>query len=167
MTPVELLCLASVAIGIGDYPKRANFACEHMETVVAATEATNVKPEILVALIHHESRWKPKAVSSAGACGLTQVLPKYTGSKKVGNPKYTCKQLYDPTTSIWAGSRVLSYFTHRYGRGDYKIGLCAYLAGYRCKGKSPNKSGVKYSRMVRRTAAKLVREMEKIKREQK
>ena len=161
------MCLASVSIGIGDYPDRAEYACKHMSTVVAAAEATNVKPEILVALIHHESRWKPKAKSKAGACGLTQVLPKYTGSKKVGNPKYTCKQLFDPTTSIWAGSRVLSYFTHRYGRGKYKIGLCAYLAGFRCKGKTPNESGVRYSRSVRRTASKLLAEVNKIKREQR
>lgn len=154
----EVLCAAVLSLGLPN----GDFACENMDTVIEAAAKTNVKPEVMVALIHYESRWTPTAVSKANACGLTQVLPRYTGGRAVGNPKLTCKQLFDPTTSIWAGARVLSYFTHRYGRGSYKTGLCAYLAGFRCKGKTPNKSGVRYSRKVRGLAKKIGLEYSKI-----
>ena len=157
----EVLCAAMISLGLPN----TDVACKHMDTLVEASEATDVRPEILVALVHFESRWTPKAKSSAGACGLTQVLPKYTGSKRVGNPKYSCKQLFVPTTSLWAGARVLSYFTHKYGRGDYKIGLCAYLAGYRCKGRTPNRAGVRYSKKVRKLAKKILLEYNKIEEE--
>jgi soluble lytic murein transglycosylase-like protein len=154
----EVLCAAVLSLGISN----ADFACKHMDTVVEAAEASNIKPEILVALVHYESRWKPKAKSHASACGLTQVIPKFTGSRQTGNPKYTCKQLYNPTTSLWAGSRHLSYFVHKYGRGSYKIGLCGYLAGFRCKGKTPNGSGVRYSKKVRGLAKKISTEYSRI-----
>ena len=147
----EILC----AIVIGRGRPNADVACKHMDTVVEAAERYELEPELLIALIHHESRWTPTAVSRSGACGLTQVLPKYTK-----NPRLTCKQLKDPKTSIWAGAKALDYWVHRYGRGRIKTGLCGYFAGFRCRGQTPSVRGMRYSRKVRRLHRKILRKVE-------
>ena len=62
----ELLCIAILNIGMPN----AEFACEQMEHVVNAADDLNFEPEILVAMIHYESRWNPAAVSrSQGSRG--------------------------------------------------------------------------------------------------
>ena len=101
-------------------------------------------PEVVVALIHQESRWKVGAVSRAGACGLTQVLPKYA--------KISCYELKDPVISIWIGTKMLSTWLYRFGRGDYRKGLCGYNGGYRCGERS-----YVYARSVLRRASRLNR----------
>ena len=78
MTLVELLCAAYVSLLLPN----ADIACENMETIVEASEQHAVDPAVMVSLIYVESRWKPTAVSSAGACGLTQVLPKYSAGTR-------------------------------------------------------------------------------------
>ena len=142
MALTELLCTAVLTMGLPN----AQTACKYMPEVVAAAEAHEVEAEVLVALIHEESRWKPHAVSRSGACGLTQVLPKYT------RPYISCKRLKNPIASIWAGAKALSYWLHKYGRGDYRKGLCGYNGGYRCK---DSKSAQRYSRRVLRLRHKI------------
>lgn len=137
-------CLAIHALG---YP-RADFACEHMSYVMEASEENGIDPEIFLGLIMTESNWSHKAVSPAGACGLTQVLPKY--SKKYGGKdrNLTCDELKDPKTSIRVGAKILNYWYYKYGRKNYKIALCGYNAGFRCKGDNPNKQGMRYAKKV-------------------
>ena len=159
MTLVEVICAGIVALGIGGTNERSEFACKYVPQVVVESNEMGFRPELMIALIHYESRWYPSVVSKANACGLTQVLPRYTGGRPyprgVGNPKLTCKQLKDPTISITAGSRALRYWLKRYGKGNERVGLCGYNAGFRCKGKSPHKGGMKYSGKVVRMADKL------------
>lgn len=167
MSLAEILCALSISMSIGDAPKNADFACKHMHTVVEAAKENNVRPEILLSLIHHESRWKPAAVSSAGACGLTQVMPKWTGDPKIGTPRLSCDDLKDPEVSITMGAKILSYWVHKYGRGNYTVGLCGYNKGFRCKGVSPNKRGMMYSQRVIKTAKRMRdRISKKLKKEQ-
>ena len=71
--------------------------------------------------------------------------------------KYNCKQLKNPKISIWEGARKLNYWIYKYGKGNLKIGLCGYNAGFRCKGKSSNKSGLTYARKVVRMSNRLKR----------
>ena len=155
MTYVEILCLAVLDFSM----PRAHIACDHMQEVVEASELYGVKPETLISLIHYESRWSPKAVSRAGACGLTQVLPRYT--KK---PKLTCRQLKNPRTAIFAGAKALSKWINRYGKGNEAKGLCGYNAGYTC-GKRYNRrhGGWRYSRRVRKYAKRLKQMIEYLK----
>lgn len=149
----EILCMVVIAIGM----PQAEYACEHMGSVVKAAEENNIKPEVLVSLIYHESRWISTAVSRDTACGLTQVLPKYTQ-----DPKLTCEELKDPKTSIFTGAKKLNYWVYKYGRGRYKTGLCGYNSGFQCKGKVPKKKGVLYSKKVLRYARKIKRKYSKI-----
>ena len=158
MTLVELLCAAVISIGM----PRHDVACQHMETLVTAAEENRVDPVVMLSLIHIESRWSARARSSSNACGLTQILPRYTGSRNTGVPKLTCEALYEPTTSIVMGSRTFSYWLRRYAKGDYKVALCGYNKGFRCKGKTPHPVGMRYSRSVLRKAKQIRKAMTRI-----
>ena len=141
MTYAEIICAAVMALGMPN----ADFACKHMDTVVEVSEEYNLNPIILTALIHIESRWSPRAKSRAGACGLTQVIPKF--SRKFGY--VGCRMLKRrPKLAIKKGAQILSYWIRTYGKGDLLKGLCAYNAGYRCSGKNANKRGIAYAKKV-------------------
>ncbi len=163
----ELICAAVLSLGIPN----ADLACEKMDLVVQESIKNNVEPEVMVALIQTESNWTPSAVSPAYACGLTQVIPKYTGGRASGGVKYTCNQLKIADTSIVAGTKIFSYWLHNYGKckigkcriRHYRIGLCGYNAGYRCKGDSPNKQGRYYASKVLKRADRIKKRMRKIK----
>lgn len=162
-----MLCAAAAALGLGDNPQNAEFACKNMTHLVEQTSSHDIDPALMVSLIHHESRWKPKTISRSNACGLTQVVPKWTGGRASAGKKYTCDDLMDATTSITAGSEILSFWIRSYGRGSIKIGLCGYNAGYRCKGSNPNESGMNYSRKVRKTQRQITRHINRLKKREK
>ena len=152
MTYAELLCTVVMALSMPNHET----ACKHMDTVIAASHHHKIEPEMLIALIHYESRWVPSAVSRSGACGLTQVLPQYT------KPKLTCKMLKDPVISIWEGAKVLNYWVYKYGRNELKIGLCGYNAGFRCKGPNASQKGMRYSRKIKRFYRRILRKLDRV-----
>tara|TARA_R100000388_G_C7241752_1_gene161941 strand:+ start:1019 stop:1564 length:546 start_codon:yes stop_codon:yes gene_type:complete len=137
-------CLALQTLG---YP-RADFACEHIPYVLEVSQENKIKPEVFLGLIITESMWNHEVVSYAGACGLTQVLPKY--SKKYGGKdrNLTCDELKVPRISIKTGAKILNYWFYKYAKKRYKLALCGYNAGFRCKGDNPNKQGMKYAKKV-------------------
>ena len=145
----KVLCAAIIAssgvFGIGGKDR----ACKHSRQVVEASSKYKLDPYLLTAVIQVESNWKSHVVSPAGACGLTQVVHKYS--------KYNCKQLKNPKISIWEGAKKLNYWIYKYGKGNVKIGLCGYNAGFRCKGKSAIKSGLTYAKKVVRISNRLKR----------
>lgn len=141
------LCLSVSIFGMSDY--RNKKACQYMPDIVSAAEKNNIDPNILVSLIFVESSFLKKVVSHAGACGLTQVIPKYTGGLWSGNKKYTCDQLKNPKTSIRVGAKILSWWI-KYHKGDIERALCGYNAGFRCKGEKPIKGGMRYAKKVLR-----------------
>ena len=152
----KILCLTVLSLGMpkGD---RAQFACAHVEEVIAASEAYKLDPAIMMAMIYTESRWNHRAVSKSNACGLTQVLPRYTK-----NPKLSCDDLKDPKTSIWTGALKLNYWIYKYGKGNKRTGLCGYNVGYRCKGDNKHRRGVNYAASVLRRAKTITRKYKKI-----
>tara|TARA_B100000123_G_scaffold265167_1_gene235918 strand:- start:562 stop:1077 length:516 start_codon:yes stop_codon:yes gene_type:complete len=157
MLTSNILCAAVIALGIGGgNTPNTNSACRYMDHIIEESGKNNIDTSVMLALIHHESRFKPKARSRANACGLTQILPRYTGSNKTGVPRLTCEQLFDPTTSITMGARTLSFWYRTYARNkNLKVALCGYNAGYRCKGANPHPSGMRYARSVMRTSRKI------------
>ena len=139
------LCAAMVSAQM----PRAKYACTHAKRVVKHCQKHKLDPVVFVSLIHVESNWRPHVVSYANACGLTQVIPKYSRG-------YTCKQLKDPKTSIKVGTRILGYWLHKYAKGDYHTALCGYNAGFRCKGKNPIKHGKQYAKKVMKMALRIM-----------
>ena len=127
--------------------------CKVLPAVVAEAKKNNLDPFLLMGLITVESNWKASVVSSAGACGLTQVMPRYTGGSASGGVKYTCQQLKVPETGVKAGAKILSWWIKSYGKGDVSTGLCGYFAGFRCK--PPIRAGANYSSKVLKNSAKI------------
>jgi membrane-bound lytic murein transglycosylase F len=84
---------------------------------------------LIVAQMYQESRFKPDAVSRAGAQGLMQLLP--TTAEQVG-----VDQRDDPVTSIRGGIRYLDYLRSRFEGENLPLEertwftLAAYNAGY-------------------------------------
>jgi hypothetical protein len=80
-----------------------------------------IDPNIFVALVNQESQFDPSARSSAGALGLTQLMPGTARGLGVRNP-------FDPVQSLRGGARYLKQQLESFG-GDYRKALAAYNAG--------------------------------------
>ena len=78
-------------------------------------------PRFSHGLIEQESGFDPSACSSAGALGLTQLMPSTAASLGVAEP-------LDPAQSIEGGARYLSGLLHQFG-GNTANALAAYNAG--------------------------------------
>jgi soluble lytic murein transglycosylase-like protein len=81
----------------------------------------DLRPELVAAVVHTESKFKPTARSQRGAVGLMQLVPR-TG-KWMG-----ATNLADPAQNIMAGAKYLRYLTDRFG-GDEQKAIAAYNAG--------------------------------------
>lgn len=143
------LCLA-VAATLGMSSVQNRTVCEVMPSIVKESEKRRIDPVVFSSLIFHESAFRPRVVSHAGACGLAQVLPQYSD--------YTCEQLKKPKTSIEAGTNALQYWLAR-AKGDLEKALCGYNAGNICitKPNSKTSRGVKrrYSKSILRLADRI------------
>lgn len=87
----------------------------------------NVEPSVVLAVIWTESKFRPEAVSSAGACGLMQLMPstaKWLAFKL--DCEYGDDKLFEPEYNIMMGIYYLSYLKTKF-TGDYV--LAAYNAG--------------------------------------
>ncbi len=166
MNLANLLCAAVMSLGMNN----SDMICAHSNIIVEHSTEFDVKPEIVVALIESESRWNSNAVSRSGACGLTQVIPRFTGSRATHGIPYTCDQLKNPMTSIYAGISIFSYWLHRFGncqvgncnRRNYELGLCGYNAGYTCRGPNASRRGYIYAATIIAKAEAIGLEMRRI-----
>lgn len=84
----------------------------------------SINPHLVAALIHVESAFNPRAVSSKGAYGLMQLLPET--ARRFGVRKK--KDLFDPRKNLEAGVSYLKWLADRFG-GDAEKILAAYNAG--------------------------------------
>ncbi len=87
--------------------------------ITAAADEAGVDPRLLAAVVWAESGFRPDAVSSAGALGLTQLMPA-TAELLGVDPT-------DPGENLAGGARFLAFTLERFGRTD--LGLAAYNAG--------------------------------------
>jgi soluble lytic murein transglycosylase-like protein len=94
---------------------------EYDSVIEQTAERYGVDPAVLHGLIQQESGFDPNAQSSAGASGLTQLMPGTASSMGVSNP-------LNPTESIEGGARYLSQLMTQFG-GNTEDALAAYNAG--------------------------------------
>jgi len=80
----------------------------------------DLSPALIEAVVWQESRWRPGAISPAGARGLTQLMPGTAQGLGV-NPD-------DPMANLEGGARYLREQLDRFG-GDLEKALAAYNAG--------------------------------------
>jgi soluble lytic murein transglycosylase-like protein len=89
--------------------------------IEAAAQRNGVDPAVLHGLIQQESGFDASSQSSAGAIGLTQLMPGTASSLGVADP-------LDPAESIEGGARYLAQMMARFG-GNTTDALAAYNAG--------------------------------------
>lgn len=94
-------------------------------------------------LVKNESGFNPRAVSSAGAMGLTQLMPSTAKALGVTDP-------FDPLQNLEGGAKYLRQQYDRFGRWD--LALAAYNAGpgavQKYEGIPPYKETQNYVRKV-------------------
>src|SRR3990170_4838304 len=91
---------------------------------------SGIDPLVLHAIIRQESRFQPDVLSSAGAVGLMQLMPRTAAEtarrEKVRKPGR--KDLLRPALNVRLGAAYLSRLVRGYG-GDYLRAVAAYNAG--------------------------------------
>ena len=87
----------------------------------AAARRSNLRPELLHAVVRAESSYDPRAVSRAGAAGLMQLMP---GTAQ----RYGVSDRWDPEQNVNGGARYLRDLLKEFNY-DLKLALAAYNAG--------------------------------------
>jgi hypothetical protein len=80
-----------------------------------------IDPRFIHAVIWQESKYKPQALSHAGAQGLMQLMP--ATARRFG-----CTDPQDMAANVEAGTKYLSWLLKRFN-GDVKLALAGYNAG--------------------------------------
>ncbi len=80
-----------------------------------------IDPRFIHAVIWQESKYRPKALSHAGAQGLMQLMP--ATARRFG-----CTDPHDMASNVEAGTKYLSWLLKRFN-GDVKLALAGYNAG--------------------------------------
>jgi soluble lytic murein transglycosylase-like protein len=123
-------------------PKTSALTYGHL--IRAACRKHSLDPALVMAVIHAESQFDPKAVSPKGAMGLMQLSPIVTRELGIDDP-------FDPRINIDGGVRYLKGLLDTFD-GDRKLALAAYNAGptqvYRHNGVPPFKDTRKYIKLV-------------------
>ncbi len=94
---------------------------QYESLIAQAAQRYGIDPAVLHGLIQQESGFDPSSESSAGAAGLTQLMPETAASMGVANP-------LNPAESIEGGARYLSGLMSQFG-GNTTDALAAYNAG--------------------------------------
>ena len=97
-----------------------------------AKKSNYVKPSLALAVAQVESNFNANAISSKGAIGIMQIMPK-TARDMYGIPKH---KLFDPVINIKIGISFLDHLIKKY-KGRIDIALSHYNGGS-AVGKWPN-----------------------------
>jgi len=89
--------------------------------IYRAGERHGVDPRLLHAVIWQESKYKPAAVSHAGAQGLMQLMPATA-------KRFKCEDRNDPEANVNAGTQYLRWLIKRFD-GNVTLALAGYNAG--------------------------------------
>lgn len=91
------------------------------DLITEASKKHGVSFSLLKALIKIESDFNPRAISSAGAMGLMQIMPENIRALNIKDP-------FDPWENIMGGARYLKHLITRFD-GKLPMALAAYNAG--------------------------------------
>lgn len=90
------------------------------EIIYREARRNDLPPELVAAMVHTESDFRPRLVSKKSAQGLMQIVPGTAEFLGIDDP-------FDPEENIAAGTRYFRSLLRRFG--DEKIALAAYNAG--------------------------------------
>lgn len=134
---------------IFSYSSRYKIGADLAANIVDVSSAEGIDPELAFRLVKLESDFNPRATSSVGAVGLTQVMPSTARFYVKG---ITREGLYDPNTNLRVGFRYLRGLVREY-HGDVNLALLVYNRGpvavekARAEGDNPSNG---YDRIVTR-----------------
>ena len=130
-----LMTLLLLAAGFGVYfagrlIEKATYPVYYREYVEKYAEKNSLEPAVVLAVIKSESSFRPNVVSSAGAIGLMQIMPRTAGkiAEHFGGEFSEDADLYDPETNIMFGCALLRWMSDEFGDTDTVI--AAYNAGW-------------------------------------
>jgi soluble lytic murein transglycosylase-like protein len=93
----------------------------YAELVDAASSAHGVEAELVHAVIFAESSYDARAVSSAGASGLMQLMPETA-------KRHGVRDVFDPADNIRGGVKHLKLLLELF-KGNVELAVAAYNAG--------------------------------------
>lgn len=100
------------------------------DLIVKHCKAANLDPDLLQALMREESALDPKALSWAGALGLTQLMPSTANAVARANklPHITTQMLLEPDWNVRLGALNLGSLLRRF-KGVKPYAIAGYNAG--------------------------------------
>lgn len=102
--------------------KLAPLPDENIEPMIARhSDAQNLDPRLVRALIQAESGYNVRALSNKGAIGLMQLMPDTASELNIRNP-------YDPDQNIKGGTMYLRQMLDHFA-GKVELAIAAYNAG--------------------------------------
>ena len=107
------------------------YPVKYLNEIKAAASEFSLDPYLLLAIIKEESRFKPDAVSSAGAEGLMQLMPE-TGQwilEQMNLDTDLETAIWDPALNIRMGAWYINWLINSYYDGNQVAALAAYNAG--------------------------------------
>ncbi len=109
------------ASGSGAYSAQNVLRLPFGDLIVATAQRYGLDPALLAAIVKAESGFDSRAVSSAGAKGLMQLMDGTAAALGVRDP-------FDPVQNLDGGARYFRDLLHRFS-GDVRLALAAYNAG--------------------------------------
>ncbi|MDF2859012.1 MAG: lytic transglycosylase [Neobacillus sp.] len=116
--------IASFMIAVNHlYPLR------YFDTIQKYAEEYHLKPELVCAVIHTESKFNKEAISPKGASGLMQITESTATwlAEELGMTDFAYDQVFDQEVNIRLGCYYLNRLENQYG--NMNVALCAYNAG--------------------------------------
>jgi hypothetical protein len=101
--------------------KSTSLFSSYPDAIAAAAQTFGVDQSLIRAVIHAESSFHDHAISSKGAQGLMQLMPKTAENMGVVDA-------FDPTQNIMGGTKYLAFLLSSF-HGDVSRAVAAYNAG--------------------------------------
>jgi soluble lytic murein transglycosylase-like protein len=117
----DMLASAASVGSTADDTAADGSASTYAPLIDEAAAEYGISPAILTGLVNQESGFNPNAVSSAGAEGLTQVMPENFAADGITDP-------FNAAQSIFGGAKQLGEDLNEFG-GNVTDALAAYNAG--------------------------------------
>ena len=108
-----------------EYSTRFNLEGDLAALIYDIAVNERIDPELGFRVVQTESRFDPRAISSAGALGLAQLMP---NTARIFVPDVTDEEMFDAELNLRIGFRFLHQMLERYS-GDLSLALLAYNRG--------------------------------------